>query len=72
MKVTELGIITLESDEPVNASLPMLNTESGIVMHTSVEQHLNAPSQIIVTGKPLYCEGITTSVSVHIPIPVTE
>ena len=49
----------------------MLVTLSGIVTLVSPVQSRKAPSPMLVTGFELYSDGITISLSVQVPIPVT-
>ena len=71
MFVILLEIVMLVSElQPENAPTPILVTLSGIVMLVSDLQPENAPLPILVTGKPLYSEAITMSVSVAVPKPL--
>ena len=71
--VTLSGIMILvKLVQPENALPPILVTPFGIMMLVNLEQPSNAELEILVTGTPWYVEGIMMSVSVQVPIPLTE
>ena len=73
MLVTLSGMLTLVSEAQYpNAYFPILVTLSGIFTLTRELQLKNAESPIAVTGSPLYAEETVMSVSVQVPMPVTE
>ena len=72
MLVTLLPIVTLVSPLQYAKALgPMLVTLSPIVTLVSPVQSWKACSPILVTGFELCFEGITSSVSVQVPMLVT-
>ena len=73
MLVTLSGIVMLVSFlQPENAYSPMLVTLLGMMTLVRLEQPENAERPMLVTGNPLYIAGITISLSLHVPIPITE
>ena len=70
MKTDLIGRLALGAF--VGCFVVMLVMVLGIVMLVRLEQSLNAELPILVTGRPLYVAGMTISVSVQVPIPVTE
>ena len=57
--------------QSLNAAVPMVVTLLGMLILSIELQPEKASWEMLVTGKLLYVEGITISLSVQVPIPLT-
>ena len=72
MLVTLPGMVMeVKPEQPENAQPPILVMPLPRVTEIKPEQPENAFISMLVTFSPLYVSGITTSVSVQVPMPTT-